>query len=323
MRPAATTILLVATAIAITVSAPAPAQQYPLRPVRLIVPNAVGSAPDIIARLIGQKLAESWGQQVLVDPRAGAGGMIGTELAARAAPDGYTLLMVTATVMNSTLMNPNVNYDMVRDFAPISLMVTTPNLFVVHPSVPARSIAELIALAKAHPGDLHFGSGGSGSAPHLCVEALAAMTGVRMTHVAYRGFTPALNDLVAGQIQFICAATPTLMPLIAAGKLRGLGVTTAKATALAPGFAPIADSVRGFEVQGWYGLFAPAGTPPELIARLNGDVVRALKSPQFQERFSGLGVEAVGSSPQELGALLKAELAKWGKIIKSTGARME
>jgi len=308
---------------ALSLSLPAAGQTYPSRTLRMIVPNAVGSAPDIIARMIGQKLTEAWGPQVVVDNRAGAGGMIGTELAARAAADGYTLLMVTATVINSTLMNPNVTYDMLRDFTPVSLMVTTPYVFVVHPSTPAQNINELIALAKARPQQILFGSGGSGSAPHLCVEIFLSMTGTRMTHVPYKGFTPALNDLVAGQIQLICAATPTLTSLMSTGKLRGLGVTTLNPTSLAPGLRPIAGSVPSFEVQGWYGLFAPAGTPTEIVSRLNTEIARSLRNPQFQEKFTALGVEAIGSTPQELGALLKSELTKWGKIIKITGARME
>lgn len=316
-------IPVAATLLLCTLPPAAPAQSYPVRTIRLIVPNATGSSPDIIARLIGQKLTDAWGQQVVIDPHAGAGGMIGTELAARAVPDGYTLLMVTATVVNSTLMNPNVSYDMARDFTPISLMVTTPYLFVVHPSTPARTIGELIALAKAKPEEIRFGSGGSGSAPHLCVEIFESMTGTRMTHVAYRGFTPALNDLVAGQIQLICAAAPTLTTLIAAGKLRVLGVTTTRPTALAPGISPIVNTVPGFEVQGWYGLFAPAGTPAEIIVKLNVEITRALRSPQLQQRFTGLGVEPVASTPQELGGLLKSELTKWGGVIKRTGARME
>ena len=302
---------------------PAAAQNYPSRTLRLIVPNAVGSAPDIIARMIGQKLTEAWGPQVVVDNRAGAGGMIGTELAARSAPDGYTLLMVTATVINSTLMNTNASYDMVRDFAPVSLMVTTPYVFVVHPSTPVHNINELIALAKAKPQQILYGSGGSGSAPHLCVEIFQSMTGTKMTHVAYKGFTPALNDLVAGQIQLICASTPTLVSLISGGKLRGLGVTTLNPTSLAPDLRPINTAVRGFEVQGWYGLFVPAGTPPDIVTKLNTEIARSLRNPQFQEKFTSLGVEAVGSTPQELGTLLKSELDKWGKIIKATGARME
>jgi len=310
-------------AAALTLALPASAQNYPSRTLRMIVPNAVGSAPDIIARMIGQKLPEAWGPPVVVDNRAGAGGMLGTELAARSAADGYTLLMVTATVINSTLMNANVTYDMVRDFTPVSLMVTTPYVFVVHPSTPVHNINELIALAKARPQQILYGSGGSGSAPHLCVEIFQSMTGTRMTHVPYKGFTPALNDLVAGQIQLICAATPTLTSLMSTGKLRGLGVTTLSPTSLAPGQRPIAASVRGFEVQGWYGLFVPSGTPTEIVSRLNTEIARSLRNPQFQEKFTGLGVEAVGSTPQELGTLLKSELAKWGKIIKATGARME
>ncbi len=315
--------MMVAILAAALVATGAAAQTYPTKSIRLIVPNATGSGPDIIARLVGQKLTEAWGQQTIIDPRAGAGGMIGAELAARAAPDGYTLLLVTPTTINGSLMYPNVKFDMVRDFAPVSLLVSTPYVLVVHPSIPVKSVKELIALAKSKPGAIFYGSGGSGAMPHLCIEVLNAMTGANMTHVPYKGFTPALNDLVAGQIQLVCSASAPVTSLIAGGKLRGLGVTTLQPTPLAPGLMPVARSVPGFEVNGWYGLFAPAGTTGEIIAKINAVVAKAMKSPAFQERFASLGVEPVASSPDEMGAVLQNDLKKWGDVIKSIGIRVE
>lgn len=299
------------------------AQTFPSKPIRFIVPNAPGSGPDIIARLIGQKLTEAWGQQTIIDPRAGAGGMIGTELAARTAPDGYTLLMVTPTTVNGSLLYPDVKFDMVRDFVPVSLLVKSPYVLVVHPSTPVKSVNELIALAKAKPGEIFFGSGGAGAMPHLCIEVFNAMTGIKMTHVPYKGFTPALNDLAAGQIQLVCSASAPVAPLIANGKLRGLGVTTSESTPLVPGLTPVARSVPGFEVLGWYGLFVPAGTPKEIIAKINTVVANAMKSPEFQERFASLGVEPVASSPEEMAAVLHSDLKKWGEVIKRIGVRVQ
>ncbi len=316
-------ITVIAMLGAIPAAPGAVAQAYPAKSIRIIVPNATGSGPDIIARLIGQKFTEAWGQQTIIDPRAGAGGMIGAEMAARAAPDGYTLLLVTPTTVNGTMLYPNVKFDMGRDFTPVSLLVSTPYVLVVHPSIPVKTVNDLIALAKAKPGEIYFGSGGSGAMPHLCVEVFNAMSGIKMTHVPYKGFTPALNDLVAGQIQLVCSASAPVTALIAGGKLRGLGVTTLQPTPLAPGLTPVARSVPGFEVNGWYGLFAPAGTPGEIIAKLNAAVANAMKSPEFQERFAGLGVEPVASSPQDMGAVLQNDLKKWGAVIKSIGVRIE
>ena len=299
------------------------AQTYPVKSIRLIVPNAAGSGPDIVARLVGQKLTEAWGQQVIIDPRAGAGGIIGLEMAARAPADGYTLVMVTPTAVNASLMYPGVKFDMTRDFSPISLLLATPYVFAVHPSLPVRSIDDLIKFAKARPDALYFGSGGSGAMPHLCVEVLKQLTGTRMIHVPYKGFTPALNDLVAGQIQVMCSPTAPIMPLIGTGKLRGLGVTLKTATPLAPGLPPVATTVRGFEVSGWYGLFAPAGLPAAVTARINAAVSTAVKGAELQERFASLGVEPVASAPEEMGAVLKEDLRKWGAVIKEIGLRVE
>ena len=309
--------------IAILIATDAIAQPYPAKLIRIIVPNAVGSGPDIIARLIGQKLTEAWGQQVMVDPRAGAGGVIGADFAARAAPDGYTLLLVTPTVVNATILNASIKFNMIKDFTPVSRLVVTPYVFVVHPSVPVTSVNQLIALAKARPDQIFFGSGGSGASPHLCIELFKAMTGTKMIHVPYKGFTPALNDLVAGQIQLMCSPTAPVTSLIASGKLRGLGVTTLRPTPLAPGLPPVANAVPEFEVIGWYGLFAPSGTPTDIVTKINAEVGKALRNPELKEQFATLGIEPAGSSPHDMGLLLQKDLEKWGKVIKSTGANME
>ena len=302
---------------------PCTAQTYPAKPIRLVVPNAVGSGPDIAARLVGQKLTEAWGQQVVIDPRPGASGIIGTEFVARAAPDGYTLVLITPTVVNGTLLFPNVRFDMQKDLTPVSLLMTTPYVLAVHPSVPARSVKELIALAKARPDMIHFGSGGAGAMPHLCVEVLKQLTGARMVHVAYKGFTPALNDLVSGQIQLMCSPTAPLAPFMGSGKVRGIAVTLRQPTALTPGLPTVAETLPGFEVSGWYGLFAPAGVPAEIIARLNAAIASGLRAPELQERLTALGLVPVASSPQEMGAVLREDLAKWGTVIKAAGLRAE
>jgi tripartite-type tricarboxylate transporter receptor subunit TctC len=304
-------------------AAGAAAQTYPVKPIRLVVPNAVGSGPDIAARLVGQKLTEAWAQQVVIDPRPGASGIIGTEFVARAAPDGYTLVLITPTVVNGTLLFPNVRFDMQKDLAPVSLLMTTPYVLAVHPSVPARSVPELIALAKARPDAIHFGSGGAGAMPHLCVEVLKQMTGTRMVHVPYKGFTPALNDLVSGQIQLMCSPTAPLAPFMVSGKVRGLAVTLRQPTALTPGLPTVGATLAGFEVSGWYGLFAPTGVPAEIIARLNAAIATGLKAPDLQERLTALGLVPVASSPQEMGAVLREDLAKWGAVIKAAGLRAE
>jgi tripartite-type tricarboxylate transporter receptor subunit TctC len=294
---------------------------YPTKPIRIIAASSAGSGPDIMARLIGQKLTEAWGQQVITDVRTGASGMIGAEVAARANPDGYTFLIVTSQHAIVHNMYEKRSYDLIRDFAPVSLMASTPFILLVNPSVPAGSIRELVALAKAKPGQLKYGSGGSGSPPHLSAEMFKSMTGIDVLHVPYKGVTPALNDTVAGHLQMTISVIPASIALVKAGKLKALGVTSAKRTPLVPDLPTIAETVPGYEFIGWYGLVAPAKTPAHIIAKLNAEVVRALKTPEFQERLSALGAEPMGTSAQELGAFTRDQVAKMGKAVKASGAR--
>ncbi|OGA44923.1 MAG: hypothetical protein A3F74_25750 [Betaproteobacteria bacterium RIFCSPLOWO2_12_FULL_62_58] len=315
-------VLSVANGLAVP-SAVAAAQAYPTKPIRIIASTTPGSGPDIMARLIGHKLTEAWGQQVVVDNRAGASGIIGTEIAARAAPDGYTLLILTSSHVIVAALYEKLNYELLRDFAPISLLASTPFVLTVHPSVPAASVKELVAYAKSKPRELHYGSGGPGTPPHLATEIFKNMTGIDLVHVPYKGITPALIDTVAGQVQLTIAVVPAVLPFIKTGKLKALGVTSLKRTPLVSGVPPIAESVPGYEVIGWYSLVAPAKTPHEIISRLNAEVVRALKASELQERISGLGAEPIGSAPQELGAHMRAEIEKLQKAVKATGLRRD
>jgi len=308
--------------IAAAVTAPAvEAQNYPTRPIRIIALSSPGSGPDIVGRLIGQKFTEAWGQQVIVDARPAATGIVGSEIAAHAAPDGYTLLIVTSQAVIVSVMYDKLPYNLARDFAPISYVASTPFILAVNPSVPANSIKELIALAKAKPGQLRYGSGGSGSPPHLSTEIFRSMTGIDILHVPYKGITPAMIDAVSGQVQFVISVIPAVLPTIRSGKLRALGISSAKRSALVPDIPTIAESVPGYEFIGWYSLFAPAKTPQPVLAKLNTELVRMLETQEFRERFSALGAEPHGSTQKELAAYLTVQTEKMRKAVKESGAR--
>lgn len=310
--------------LAASIAAPlGAAESYPARAVRILVSSSPGSGPDIMARLVGAKMAEALGQQVIVENRAGASGIIGTEMAAKAPPDGYTLLMLTASQVVVEALFKKLPYDLVRDFAPISLLGSTPFLLTVHPSLPATSLKQLIALAKARPGELHYGSGGAGTPPHLATEILRTMTGIKLVHVPYKGITPALIDTVSGQVQMTFAVVPAALPFLTSGKLRALAVTSLKRTPLVPDVPPIADTVPGYEVIGWYSLVAPMKTPGEIIARLNAEAVKAVKAPDAQQRVSGLGADSIGSTPDELGAHMRSEIAKLRTAVAAANLRRE
>ena len=304
-------------------SGAATGQRYPTKPIRLVVGSAPGSGPDIMARLIGHKLTEAWGQQVVVDIRGGASGAIGAEIVAKATPDGYTLLMLTSNHVIVAALFGKRHYDLLRDFSPVSLLASTPFVLTVNHSVPARSVQELIAFAKASPGKLNYGSGGLGSAPHLATEILKTMTGIDVVHVPYKGITPALADTIAGQVQFTIAVIPAVLPLIKTGRLKGLGVTSLKRTPLLPDLPTIADSVPGCEVIGWYSLVVPASTPNSIISKLNAEAVKALRTPELQERISGLGAEPIGSTPEQLASHLRVQLEKLQRAAKAAGLRRE
>jgi tripartite-type tricarboxylate transporter receptor subunit TctC len=314
------TLLLLAFA-AFTTSAWA--QPYPAKPVRLIVPFPAGGIADIYGRLIGNRLAETWGQPVVVENRAGAGGNIGADLVAKSAPDGYTLVMgsIGTHAVNATLF-AKLPYDPVRDFAAIALVLEAEGLLVVHPSVPAHNVSELILLAKTKP--LTFASAGMGTASHLAGELFKSMARVEMTHVPYKGNVPAITDLLAGQTSLLFATMPTVLPQVKAGKLRALATIGAARSAAAPDLPTVAESaLPGFEVTNWIGLFAPSGTPPEIVRRWNGEVGRFMQSKEIGARLLGEGARHVASTPEQFGAFVKAEIAKWAPVVKASGARVD
>lgn len=290
---------------------------FPTRPVRMIVSNTPGSAPDVIARLVGAKLTESWGQQIVIDNRPGATGLIAAETLARAAPDGYTLWMNTMTQLISTLQAQR--HMLAKDFAPVSLVASTPFVIVVSASLPVKTLPEWIAYAKARPGQLVYGSAGQWGSSHLCIESLNTLAGLSLTHVPYKGSTLVLTDIIAGRIHAYCPAAPSLPAFAQTGKIRALAVTYLKPTPLAPGVPPVADTLPGFQLLGWYGLQAPLNTPKQLIAKINADLVQALKHPELQERLFAVGAEAVGSTPAEFGAFLKKETERWEKVLREGG----
>ena len=316
-------ILLAAIAVA-NVHAQAPGANYPAKQIRVIVPLPAGGPTDAIARAIGQKLSETWGQPVIVDNRPGAGGNIGTELAAKSPADGYTLFIGTvANAINQSLF-AKLPFDFVRDFAPVTQNYVTGLILAVHPSLPAHTVKELIALAKANPGQLSYSSSGVGGTPHLAGELFNSMAGVKMVHVPYKGSAPAMADLLGGHIQLTFDNMLTVLPQVKAGKLRGLAVTMTTRSPLAPELPTVAEAgLKGFEVKSWNGVVVPTGTPKEIIARLNGEIVRILRQPDLREKFLVQGVELVPTTPEEFGAFIKQDIAKWAKVIQLSGARAE
>jgi tripartite-type tricarboxylate transporter receptor subunit TctC len=322
LRPTAF-FLAAALSVMLMQSGPAEAQAYPARPIRIIALSSPASGPDIVGRLLGQRFTEAWGQQVIVDTRPGASGIIGSEIAAKAAPDGQTLVIITSQAVIVSVLYKNLTYDLIRDFAPIGLVAWTPFILAVHPSVPATTVKELIAHAKARSGKLRYGSGGTGSPPHLSFELFKTMAGIDLLHVPYKGVTPAMTDTVAGQVQMIISVVPAILPTVKAGRLRALGVTSAKRSALVPDVPTIAESVPGYEFIGWYSLAAPAKTPAAIVAKVNAEVVSALKTPEFMERFSSLGAEPLSSTQQELAAFIQEQTKKMAAAVKASGAKPE
>jgi tripartite-type tricarboxylate transporter receptor subunit TctC len=333
MRIARTVLRAACAAVAATVLGvlPAPARAadalagFPSKPVRLIVPFTPGGSTDILARAVGQKLSESWGQPVVIDNRPGAGGIIGMELEAKAAPDGYTLVMGhVGTLAANPALYKSLPYDPVRDFAPITLIAMVPNVLVVGPAVSSRTVAELVALAKSKPGALDYGSGGNGSAAHLATEYFKLKAGVDLQHIPYKGTAPALADLLGGQIALMITGLPPVLPHVKSGKLRILGVASAQRLKQFPEIPTIAESgVSGYEATQWYGILAPAQTPKDLVARLNRDIVKALKEPTVAEKLASEGAEPVGNSPEQFAVFIKSEIDLWGRVIRATGAKAE
>ena len=300
-------------------ASPAGAQSdYPSKPVKIIVPSAPGGGTDIAARVLAQHLSQAMGQQFFIDNRPGAGNMIGIEAAARSAPDGYTLLMTASTLSINQLTYKKVLYDAERDFAPISLVVSLPSVLVVHPSVPARSLAELIALAKQKPDQLTYASAGIGTNPHLSMELLKTMTGIEIRHIPYRGVGPALNDLVAGQVGILIAGVLTTKPQVDAGTVRGLAVTGLKRVEALPDIPTVAEAgIANYEALQWYGLLAPAGTPAPIIARLHAETAKAVRSAEMKERLAADGADPVGNTPAEFAAHIKEEMRKWAEVARA------
>jgi tripartite-type tricarboxylate transporter receptor subunit TctC len=301
------------------------AQTYPARPIRYVLPFAAGSAVDVFARYYGQRMSENWKQQVVVDNRTGANGIIGTEIAARSAPDGYTLYLGNiATLAINPHLYQKLPYDVAKDFMPISLAATISNCLVVHPSLPVKSVKDLVALAKKRPGELNYASGGVGSAQHLPMEMLKAMTGINIVHIVYKGLTPAFNDVLAGQVPMMVSGVVTALPHHKTGRLRILATAGTKRTSGTPDIPTIAEAgVPGYEFDSWTGFLAPAGTPADIISRLNAEVVRITRLPDTHERLSAVGFNLVGSSPQEFGAYIKANNDRVGKVIRDAGIRAE
>jgi tripartite-type tricarboxylate transporter receptor subunit TctC len=297
---------------------------YPAKPVRMVVSSSPGGGPDIVARIVASKLSEALGQQFVVDNRAGAGTMIGNDMVAHAAPDGYTLLMAGAAVTINPAMVKNPSFDPVRDFAAVSQVVSLPFILVVHPSVPVKSVKELIALAKGAPGSLNFASAGIGSSPHLAMELFLSMTQTSMVHIPYKGTGVGVIDLLAGQVKVMMPNLLTALPYLKTGKLRALGLTSAKRAAAVPDVPAIAEAgVPDYEAVQWYGVLAPAGTPKEIVARLAAEIGRIMQTPEVKDRLAGEGAEAIGNSPDRFAAFVKAEVAKWTKVIRSAGIKPE
>ena len=300
------------------------AQPYPSKPVRIIVNFPAGGVADIYARIIGTKVQESWGQPVVIENRTGAGGNIGAEAVARSAPDGYTLNMsaIGPHAINVSLF-AKMPFDPVKDFAPVAHVLEAEGLLVVHPSVPANSVAELIAFGRANPGKVTFASAGMGTASHLAGELFKTMAKVEMTHVPYKGNVPAITDLLAGQTSLLFATMPTVLPHAKGGKLRALATIGSSRAAATPELPTIGESLRGFEVNNWIGLFAPAGTPADIVRRWNGEVTRIMQSAEIQARLPNEGARFIPMTPEQFAAFQKSEIAKWAPVVKASGARVD
>ena len=292
---------------------------------RFVVPFAPGGGADFVARVVGQKFSETFGQSLIIDNRGGAGGAIGTEIAAKSAPDGYTLLLGSAGPLAiQPGLSSKLPYDPVKDFAPITIVTSMPYVLVVHPSLPVKNVSELIALARARPGQLNFASPGSGTTTHLATELLKMIAKIDVVNVPYKGVAPAVTDLLAGQVQFMSGDLSTVMPQVKAGRLRALGVTGAKRSALVPELPTIAESgLPGYEAIGWFAVLAPAATPRELVTRLNAEIVKGITTAESREKLAALGGDVVANTPTEFATRLQDDLAKWGKLIRTIGLKAD
>ncbi len=301
------------------------AQSFPVKPVRVITPFTAGSAIDTLARVVGQKLGDTWGQQVVIDNRIGANGIIGTEAAAKAPPDGYTVYLGNISTL---AVNPHLYlklpYDALRDFAPVTLAATIPVVLVVHPSLPVKSVRELIALAKAHPGQLNYASGGTGSAQHLPMEMLRVETGINIVHVPYKGLGPAFSDVLGGQVPMMFTGVSNVVPYMKTGRLRVLAIGSPKRSATLPDVPTVAEAgVPGFDFDSWTGYLVPVGTPRELIVKLHADITRTLVAPEVRDKLVTLGFDLVGGTPEAFATLIRNDIARFGKLIKAAGIKAE
>ena len=311
-------------ALALFPSAQTGAQSYPVKPIRLIVPFAPGGPNDVIGRVVALKVSELIGQPVIVDNRAGAGGAVGTALVGTAPPDGYTILISgTSSLAINPSLYKKLPYDPLKDFAPVSLVGTAPSLLTMHPSVPVKSMKDLIALAKARPGQLNYASGGIGSAPHLAGELLNSMAGIKMVHVPFKGGGPSLTGVMSGQADLFMGGMSAAMPPVKSGRLRGIAVTGPKRSEFMPNLPTVAETLPGYDVMNWYAIFAPAATPKEIIARLNSEIVKAMATPELRKRFADLATDAATSTPEELGAYHRSEIKKWAQVVKTAGIKAE
>lgn len=298
-------------------------QHYPTKPLRLIVPYPAGGGVDTVARVLGVKLGEIMGQQVVVDNRPGANGIIGSDITAKAAPDGYTMLLQSvAHAINASLYR-KLPYDTVKDFAAVTQVNAQPNLLVVYPSLPAASVRELIAMAKSKSGVLTLASPGNGSSAHLSGELLKIMAGVDILHVPYRGGVPALNDLMGGRVSLTFSSVSLSMPLVASGKLRALAITSLTRSTIVPDLPTVAETIPGYESSTWYGVFLPAHTPGRIVAMINREIVKALHAPEVRDRLTLNGAEIIGDAPEQFTVKIKADIAKWGEVVRASGARVD
>ena len=301
----------------------ASAQEYPAKPVRIVVPSSPGGGTDILARQIAAKLTERWGQPVIVDNRPGAGQMIGLELVAKSPADGYVLAMAATPLAVNSALYKKVPYDPVRDFAPVTQVAAMPNILVAHPALPARTIRQLLTLAKARPGELTYSSSGVGTGPHLSMELFTFMAGVKLEHVPYKGTNPAMVDTISGHVQMLMSTLLPPLPHLKTGRLRAIGVTSAKRLTSLPAVPALAEGVPGYEVVGWYGMVAPANTPRAIVSKLQKEIASILQATETREKLAADGAEPVGSTPEEFGAFIKSELVKWAGVVKAAKLPME
>lgn len=311
-------------ALLIAAAGAAAAQGYPAKPVRVVVGFAAGSSSDVTMRILAPKLTEVWGQSVIVDNRPGAGGNIAAQFVASAPPDGYTLLFPSASIAIAQSYYRKLPYNAVTDLAPVALASSMPNLLCVNPSLPVKSVKELIALAKTRPGEILYSSSGAGSSDHMATELFSHMAGIRMAHVPYKGGPQALSEVISGEIAMVITGLPAALPQVKAGRVRAIAVTTVKRTPAVPGLPTVAEAgVPGYEHTLWNGMFAPAKTPAAIVGKVSDDLARAVRLPDVQERFAALGIEPVGNSPQQFDRFFRAEVEKWAKVVKATGLQAD